>query len=122
MTVPSWPGTLPQRVTRQGYSRMDAMKPMTTEMDDGRIVERMSSDVDATIDTVSFWMNATQKAAWSTFYKTDLKRGTLRFTMPTVNDSYGYTTRTVKIVSDRPKEEPQGGGWWKVSFQIKVFF
>lgn len=120
MTLPAWPNTLPQRVLRDGYSRKDAVRRLSSEMDDGTEVDRLPSTISAYIDTVSFDMNATQHAAWETFYLTTISRGTLRFTMPTVNANATYTDRTVKMIGEKPQEEYLGGGWWRVSFEIKV--
>lgn len=123
MPVPDWPSTLPQRVLREGYSRKDAVREIGSEMDDGRIVGRLSSDINAVIDTVSFDMNSSQANTFWAFYRDDIGRGTVRFTMPTLDDDATYTSRTVKMLrsDDSPSRTDLGGGWQRISFTIKVF-
>ena len=95
MTIPVWPATVNYKPTRESWRcEQDSEAPLSSDMNAGTTrrrnkytlrIAKMSFDIEG---------NATEQAAFWTFYRSTLGNGSARFTM-TVWDGAQYVSRTV---------------------------
>lgn len=118
MTIPTWPGTLPQLVER-GFTENVGMNILRTPMDAGPAKQRRRS-VRPTTLAVSFMMTTAEVTIFNTFVNTTLA-GTSRFTF-----THPRTTTAVEV---RIVPTQDGGlftctyrapGYWGIAMQWEI--
>lgn len=120
MTLPSWPGTLPQNTLYESWGVDTLMpEPIKTEMEDGAPRMRRKSLTTWSKISQAFKMNNTQLQAFKTFVVTTLGHGASQFTIPVYIPGTGNVSKTAYIESGSIKIEPMGTVY-KVSFDLNV--
>jgi hypothetical protein len=120
MTLPVWPGTLPQAPMREGYSVDQENPKVSTQMEDGPDVDRLRKLYLRTSISAKYLMTPAQATTFKAFWKVDLNRGVSDFTIPVwTMEAAGYVNKTARI-EGAPKWEYIGPSHSAVMLNIKV--
>lgn len=119
MTIPSWPGTLPQNTLYESWGVESLYdEPIKTEMEDGPPKMRRRSLTNWSKVSVAYKMTAAQLQTFKTFVQTTLGHGSSMFTLPIYVPGTGNSSKTV-FMEGAPKIETMGLSF-KISFDVKV--
>lgn len=80
MTIPVWPGTLPQFVHKPGYSEKPGENTLETPVDAGPAKSRRRYTGQVRRFSVTVEFTPAQQATFETFYQNELADGSLKFT------------------------------------------
>ena len=111
MTVPTWPGTLPQRVQR-GFTESVGKNVLRTPMDAGPAKTRIRFERPSTM-SVEFLMTTAEATTFESFVNTTLSGGVLRFTFTHPRKE---TLVEVRIVAS------QDGGMYNIAYMAPGYW
>ncbi len=95
MTLPAWPSNVNYKPSRDSWQcQQDAHAPLASEMNAGTTRRRNKYTLRIAKMSFDVEMNATELAAFWTFFRATLGNGAARFTM-LVWDGSAYVSRTV---------------------------
>lgn len=116
--MPTWPGTLPTLFQLTGFKETEVDNLIRTQTDKGPPkVRRRGSDAPRKISG-NMILNGTQYSTFRSYYRTDLRDGSL--TIENLDDAHGVS-RTFRI-SKSPEYEPMGNDFWRVSLELEELF
>lgn len=104
--MPSWPASLPQFVQEQGYSETLPQQRIESVVDAGPPKTRRRFTNNNRPITCEIWCDASQAAAFETFYDADLAGGVLSFTW--VNP-ITQAAKTFRFRGNPPQKSVRGG-------------
>lgn len=113
--MPAWPGTLPERPAPEGFKETTPDVLLRTQMDSGPAKVRRRTTTDIRRFTMVFMMTQAQVAIFDTFLLTDLKNGSLSFTMMHPRTEATVTMRLVQ----QPVYVCVGGTEWNVTLELE---
>ena len=113
--MPTWPGTLPQNFSADGYDESPPDNVIRSQPDTGpaKIRRRTTANVRPYKTTLRF--TAAQMTTFETFYVTTLVSGSLAFDW---NEPRSGSVKSFRFVSP-PKYQARGGDFWNVGLDLE---
>jgi hypothetical protein len=117
MAIPSWPTTLPQELTLDGYSQSAADNIIKSSPDIGPAKVRRRSTAAVRPVSGTLILNETGLEDFKDFFKEDLLDGSIRFSWADPDD--GSTAVEMRFTSP-PAWTALGGGLSRVSMELEI--
>jgi hypothetical protein len=121
MTLPTWPVSVPSQA-RDGWNMPQMFQsPIATEMDGGN--QRLRSMPGSNVARINYPLtplDATQYAAFETFFRTTLNNGASRWTM-TLTTGNGQETKTVQLDQGKSPTVSREGDVRHVVLPLRVY-
>ncbi len=113
--MPTWPGTLPQKFSADGYDESPPDNLIRSKPDAGPAKVRRRTTANVRPYKTSLRMTSAQLDTLDTFYVTTLVSGSLAFDW---QEPRSLSTKSFRFVS-KPKYQAQGGDFWNVALDLE---
>ncbi|MHB8109755.1 MAG: hypothetical protein ACYDHW_06955 [Syntrophorhabdaceae bacterium] len=117
MSIPAWPGTLPQRLLISGYGESLPNTLLRTSMDMGPAKQRRRGAAGATPINGKLILTSTERTAFLTFFNTTLLGGSLRFSW--VDPVDGVTANEMRF-TETPSISAISGNLFEVNMSLEI--
>jgi hypothetical protein len=111
-----WPFSLPQKPLLEGYEEREPNTLIRTEMDAGPVKTRRRFTAGVRLIRVAFHLTESQKTTLSTFYRSTLQDGALRYdwTPP------GFASVVECRITEPPVYRALRPDLWRAEFPVEV--
>jgi len=113
--MPTWPATLPQKFSANGYDESPPDNLIRSKTDSGPAKIRRRTTANIRPYKTTLRMTGTQVSTLETFYITTLVGGSLAFDW---NEPRSQAVKSFRFVSS-PKYSARGGDFWNVSLDLE---